>query len=81
MADICECCELPLASCGRAAEKRQQAELAEWHRYLIRHGWFASRFPGSCRKCGTAFKPGVLIFTRNRSAPYLAECCAPEAPQ
>lgn len=79
----CECCDLPIESCGRAAEAKQRAELQEWRRWLVRHGWFRSNYPRVCHRCETGFKAGSVIrsdgFT-SRGGVYVGECCAPEMP-
>jgi hypothetical protein len=75
----CECCDLPISSCGKAAEARQRADARAQRRYLIRLGWFESLYPGVCDRCDVPFRPGTLI-KANGLKTYLAECCAPERP-
>lgn len=79
----CECCDNLPGQCGSAAQAAQRASLELWRRWLCRHGWFRSNYPGACNQCGTAFKPGAAIrsdgFT-GRGGVYAAECCAPDLP-
>ena len=79
----CECCDLPLSSCGKAVEAKQLTELKKWRRWLIRHGWFTSNFPGQCNRCEVWFRAGTVIRSDGFSAKggiYVAECCAPPMP-
>lgn len=81
MATRCECCELPLYSCGKAAAQKQETEEKKFRTELAARGWFASQFPGSCRGCGEDFEPGSLIHGTSdgyghRGRKYFAECCA-----
>lgn len=72
----CECCDLEVASCGKAAEYRQRVMLARWRGQLRAQGWFPAAHPGVCL-CGDPFKEGTLII-RSRGV-WIAECCAPGA--
>lgn len=48
----CDCCDLPLYSCGRGAEQRQQTETAaERRRLLHQPGAIPARYPGICSRC------------------------------
>lgn len=80
----CDCCDLPVESCGKAAEVAQRAALDAWRKWLCRHGWFRSNYAGSCHQCGTEFKAGSVIrsggFT-GRGGVYVAACCAPDMPE
>ena len=83
MAERCTCCDLPVESCGRAAEKRQQrAEQEARAELLVTRGWFPARYPGSCAGCGSYFRVGEPIrVNRNRRwtepVTYVASCCQP----
>lgn len=58
----CTCCDLPLASCGLEAERRQRAaELLELARLLKMPGAFPARYSGPCSSCGEWFKEGAPI--------------------
>lgn len=58
----CECCDLPVSMCGKAAEKRQQAEArAEYARLLALPGTTIARHDGFCGKCGEHFDEGAPI--------------------
>jgi hypothetical protein len=71
----CECCDLLMASCGKAVEARQSAErAAERQRIVHLPGVVPAQYPGVCGDCGERFKPGTLL----RSMPpagWRAECC------
>lgn len=77
----CDCCDLLLDACGKEAAKKQEAEAKQRRAELAARGWFASRFPGSCRGCGEDFEPGALIHGTSdgyghRGRKYFAECCS-----
>lgn len=74
----CECCDLPVSSCGKAAEHRQRVALARWRSQLRERGWFESAWPGVC-PCGEPFKEKALISRDQASGRWIAECCAPGA--
>jgi len=72
----CECCELPLVSCGKAAETKQRAEAKARRVALLRRpGWFPSDFPGACARCSEWFPVGTPI-RRDQVKGWLAECCS-----
>jgi len=72
---LCDCCDLPVGSCGKAAERRQRKELAEFHKTLSARGWFPAEYPGVC-SCGEPFNAGALIVRDTGSGRWIAECCA-----
>ncbi len=78
-ADFCNCCDLPMELCGRAAAARQEAEDKNQRTMMINAGWFAAKFPGNCRECGEGFASGDLIKGGpgygHRCRKYYAECC------
>lgn len=81
----CDCCDLPVSSCGKAAEDAQRLQLEMWRRYLCKIGWFRSQFGGACHKCGTDFPAGACIRSDGHArhgahSKYLGECCAPALP-
>lgn len=52
----CDCCDLPVESCGRAAEQRQRAnQRAERARLLALPGALPAAYPGKCADCGERF--------------------------
>lgn len=61
MTVLCECCELPLASCGKAAETKQRQEAAAERKQRLVDGWMEAKWPGKCLRCGEFFKPRDLI--------------------
>lgn len=70
----CECCDLPVTSCGKAAEQRLRDDAAQLRRRLERNGWQAAAWPGTCLLCGDPFAAGAMI-VRGRDG-YRAECCS-----
>lgn len=72
--DFCVCCDLPIASCGKAAERRARAEQAtERARVLALPGVFESEYPGRCGGCGESFGVGTPI--RRGDLTWTAACC------
>lgn len=71
----CDCCDLPVESCGRAAEQRQRAEQRSELERLRARGYFAATFHGVCEGCGEHYSAGTLI-VRTHPYGYRAECCA-----
>lgn len=48
----CDCCDLPVESCGKAIEDRQRAEAhAERERLLTLPGVIAADLAGRCARC------------------------------
>lgn len=70
----CDCCDLPVYSCGRAAEQQQRQEQAAHRASLIEAGWFPAQWPGSCGRCGHLFPADTLIVRDD--AGWRAECCS-----
>lgn len=72
----CDCCDLPVESCGRAIERRAEQEdaNARWQALAL-YGWFRARFPGSCIDCGEPFKIGTPISYDAERDGYRAYCC------
>jgi hypothetical protein len=70
----CECCDLPVASCGKAAETKQRAERAAEVRSLKAWGFHPADYPGACGHCGVPFPPGTLI-RHFHGHGWVAECC------
>ncbi len=70
----CDCCDLPVESCGRAAEQRHRREAAaERQRALSLPGYFPALYPGMCDDCGERFGPGDLI--RRAPSGYYVDGC------
>lgn len=74
MADRCDCCDLPVESCGKAAEQRQRAEAQRERTMLLaRTSWFEASYPGTCSSCGERFPAGEPI--TKHGGGYKASCC------
>lgn len=68
----CTCCDLPVASCGKALEDaRRAAAAAERTVRLAFPGWVAAAWPGLCLRCGDRFAAGAPI----RSYAQGWSCC------
>lgn len=66
--DRCECCDLPVESCGKAAEQRQRAEQRR-----VSADRLVAVFAGLCADCGERIRPGDTI---ERSGDgWRGECC------
>lgn len=77
MAQRCDCCDLPIESCGKAAEDRQRKEDANARsRAMGLPGWWRAKWPGTCAGCGSGFAAGDPITVAHNDG-YLAYCCAP----
>lgn len=75
--DRCDCCDLPVSSCGRAVEQRQRdEERARRERALDEDGTIEAVYPGVCPTCGTYFLPGEPLRRHNR-AWFPVLCCQP----
>lgn len=73
----CDCCDLPVYACGKAAEQAQAREARQTRaRLLATPGWFAAAHPGRCAACGEHFPPGTPI-TRHPDG-WRAACCEDE---
>ena len=71
----CECCDLPVAMCGRAAERRQAAEEANARSLLLaQRGWIAAAYPGTCAGCGTRYEVGSPI--HHLPGGWGSDCCS-----
>lgn len=58
----CDCCDLPVATCGKAVEQRQRKEdQAERARALAHPRALKALYAGACCQCGERFKPGDPI--------------------
>jgi hypothetical protein len=69
----CECCDLPVKSCGKAAEREQRrADRAERER-LQQSGWTPAQYAGTCHRCGEWFPVDSLI--RYDGDGWRSECC------
>jgi hypothetical protein len=51
----CECCDLPVSSCGKAAEDKQRAADNAERAELYTRGFIPARYPGVCSRCGERF--------------------------
>lgn len=69
----CECCDLPVSSCGKAAGTRARAEHLQEQRRLRALGFMPAAYPGVCSACGEPFRPGTLI---RADRPSGWRCCA-----
>lgn len=70
----CDCCDLPVESCGKEAERRQRIERNSQLSELARKGFFPSQYGGNCFSCGLPFPKGTHI--KAVMGGYKAECCA-----
>ena len=62
MTQRCDCCDLPIESCGKAIENRRRAEaFLDRTRLLAKPGWFAAGYAGTCSDCGEHFDEGQPI--------------------
>lgn len=77
MTDRCTCCDLPVQSCGHAADQaaaRQRKALRQ--QALAEPGVVPAQHPGRCPGCDTKFLPGEPI----RKGPdgwHGVLCCLP----
>ena len=70
----CDCCDLPVESCGRAVEVRQRQEDANARSHALSlYGWFRAQYPGQCVQCGGHFKIGDPICALDGG--YKSYCC------
>lgn len=70
----CECCDLPVESCGREAQRRQDAErIAEFDAAFRRPGVIPAQFIGKCARCDERIRIGDPL----RGAPdgWIGELC------
>ncbi|HEY0641269.1 MAG TPA: hypothetical protein VGD67_26875 [Pseudonocardiaceae bacterium] len=82
MSARCDCCDLPVDYCGKAAEARQRSEAAAERAALLSHpAWMAANYPGSCRVCGERFEAGTPITLDRATLTWTAQCCASGVPQ
>ena len=71
----CECCELPIYSCGKSKQDQQRRdEQRERAALLARPSWFAAHYRGQCSACGEWFERGTPITAG--AGGWRAECCA-----
>ena len=72
----CECCDLPVRSCGKAKETELRRQDRQYRAWLTARGWFPAQWPGCCERCGTEFKAGTLIRRDPGEDGYRsADCC------
>lgn len=72
----CECCDLPVVSCGKAAEARARVERKQEERRLEKRGAFRSQYTGLCASCRTPFPAGTFIrMNADDGLLYDGECC------
>lgn len=61
MGERCDCCDLPIETCGKVLEQAQAAEhRARVQRALAEPGAVAAAFPGTC-PCGERYPKGTPI--------------------
>lgn len=79
----CECCDLPVASCGKAAEQLARREaMLERQRLAQLPNAMPAQYAGTCGACGEWFKVGDIIgpprpFGLNT---WVGPCCLGNAP-
>ena len=71
----CQCCDLPVYSCGKAKETELRREWRQDRERLEAQGWRSSLYPGACEHCHEWFATGTLIRMVAGSG-WRAECCA-----
>ena len=77
MADRCDCCDLPVESCGKAAEKRERAAALAERERLLAAGALTARYAGLCSRCSDRIREGDPIKPDpDREGGWLGECCA-----
>lgn len=60
--DRCDCCDLPIAWCGKQAERARDAEAAARRaEVLTKPGVTAARWASTCRACTGRISPGDPI--------------------
>jgi hypothetical protein len=77
----CDCCDLPITSCGRAAELRQRAAAtAEGRRLLALPGAIPARYAGLCGSCDEPFAEGdpITRYHQGRFGTWRSLTCCPE---
>lgn len=81
MAKRCVCCDLPVETCGKAAEARIREQERRERAALERLGWFEARYPGRCAGCGEHFPAGDLVAKGVDAVDggWVAQCCSPVA--
>lgn len=73
----CDCCDLPVESCGKAVEDRARKEDANARsRALATPGWWQARWPGVCASCRSGFAEGDPITVAHNEG-YISYCCLP----
>lgn len=78
MGSRCDCCDLPVESCGKRVEAaRVAADRAERARLLDLPGVFAAVYAGRCVGCGEGFAEGWPIrrYSKVASEGYVGPCC------
>lgn len=81
----CECCDLPVESCGKAAQARLEAAEREWLLRLVNTPpWFPAVYSGLCGECGERFAVGYPIRSSSKRgaygrAIYIGACCEERA--
>lgn len=65
-ADRCDCCDLPVESCGKAAEQlARRQQLLDRQAALRKPGATVAQYPGVCGECGESFDKGEPIAARS----------------
>lgn len=76
MTALCDCCDLPIETCGKAAEARMADEIrAERERALAEPGVVGAKFPGRCATCSTGYGRGEPI--RHTDDGWAGAICCP----
>ena len=72
----CDCCDLPVISCGRFVEQQLRQETAQERARLAGlPGVFLAVFSGACATCGERITPGDTIRRAGNASGYTGECC------
>lgn len=76
----CDCCDLPVSSCGKAVEQKVAAERrAEIARVLMEPGVVAARHSGTCVTCASRYPEGEPI--KHTEDGWSGALCCPEVPR
>lgn len=73
----CECCDLPMSSCGKAAEALARRQVMIDRQAQVARGAFPAAYAGKCCACEEGYGATSLIRRTGRnSGGYLGPCCA-----
>lgn len=78
----CDCCDLPVESCGKALEQRQRDEaMRERKRLMSQPGARPAGFFGRCGRCDEQYGIGAIIAPPDPGTTgWLGPCCVGTSP-